>query len=164
MWQLELTEGFEDPIPDWLNEFSGRVLGRLPTAFDGGQAHLGLRAGLDVNDFLYFTQEEGDSGSIDLLYQQLIVPSTVFGVEAGVDYGDFFALGSYEMGFTDFRSIYSNNLDVGLGYSVTDSMFLQADLGWYNRATPVYAGEDKSTVGNVRDSMTMFGLQIGLQQ
>ena len=81
-----------------------------------------------------------------------------------MDYGDFFALGSYEMGFTHFQSIYSNNLDVGLGYSVTDSMFLQADLGWYNRATPVYAGEDKSTVGNVRDSMTMFGLQIGLQQ
>lgn len=162
-WSIQLAEGFDEPIPDWLNEFSGRAIGRYPVDFDGGRVHFGARVGLDVNDFLYFTQDEATDGSIDLLYQQLIVPSTVFGAEIGTELGNFFALGSYEAGFTDFDGVYSHNLDLDLGVSITERFFLQGDVGWNSRDTAVYAGADKANVGNMRDSMTMFGLQAGFQ-
>ena len=125
--------------------------------------HVGARVGLDVNDFLYFTQDEAEDGSIDLLYQQLIVPGTVLGAEVGTEVGNFFAVAAYEAGFTDFDGAYSQNIDLDLGVSITEMFFLQADAGWNSRSTPVYAGEDKANVGTMRDSMTMFGLQAGIQ-
>ena len=162
-WSIQLAEGFDEPIPDWLNEFSARAIGRYPVDFDGGRVHFGARVGVDVNDFLYFTQEDSGGGSVDLLYQQLIVPSTMFGVEVGTELGNFFAVGSYEAGFTDFDGAYSHNLDLDLGVSITEMFFLQGDLGWNSRNTAVYAGADKANVGTMQDSMTMFGLQAGFQ-
>jgi hypothetical protein len=162
-WSIELAEGFDEPIPDWNNEFSGRVIGRYPVDFDGGRVHIGAKVGLDVNDFLYFTQEDNADGGVDLLYQQLIVPGPVFGLELGTEIGPVFAIGSYEAGFTDFDGTYSHNLDLDLGVGITDNFFVQADAGWNIRETAVYAGADKSEVGTVGDSFTMFGLELGFQ-
>ena len=163
-WSIQLAEGFDDPIPDWVNEFSVRAIGRYPIELDDGmRVHIGGRVGMDVNDFLYFTQEEADDGGVDLLYQQLIVPGTALGAEVGIEMGNIFAVGTYDAGFTDFNGVYSHNLDVDLGVSITDTFFLQGDLGWNNRSTSVYAGDDKANVGTMRDSMTMFGLQAGFQ-
>lgn len=162
-WSIQLAEGFDEPIPDWLNEFSVRAIGRYPIDFDGGRVHFGARVGMDVNDFLYFTQEEADDGGIDLLYQQLIVPGTALGAEVGAELGNFFAVGTYDAGFTDFDGAYSHSLDLDLGVSITEMFFLQGDVGWNSRDTAVYAGDDKANVGTMRDSMTMFGLQAGFQ-
>jgi hypothetical protein len=162
-WSIQLAEGFDEPIPDWLNEFSGRVIGRYPIDFDGGRVHFGARAGVDVNDFLYFTQEDADDGSVDLLYQQLIVPGTMLGAEVGAEVGNFFTVAAYEAGFTDFDGAYSQNLDLDIGVSITEMFFIQGDLGWNSRTTTVYAGDDKANVGSMRDSMSMFGLQAGFQ-
>lgn len=162
-WSIQLAEGFDEPIPDWLNEVSVRAIGRYPVDFDGGRVHFGARVGMDINDFLYFTQEEASDGSIDLLYQQLIVPGTTLGAEVGTELGNFFAVGTYDAGFTDFDGAYSHNLDLDLGVSITEMFFIQGDVGWNSRNTAVYAGDDKANVGTMRDSMTMFGLQAGFQ-
>lgn len=163
-WSIQLAEGFDDPIPDWINEFSARAIGRYPIELSsGGRVHIGGRVGMDVNDFLYFTQEESADGGVDLLYQQLIVPGTAVGAEVGAELGNFFALGTYDAGFTDFDGVYSHSLDLDLGVSITETFFLQGDIGWNNRDTNVYAGDDKANVGKMRDSMTMFGLQAGFQ-
>ncbi len=165
-WSIELAEGFDAPISDWNNEFSGRVIGRYPIALDGGnQVSFGGRVGIDANDFLYFTQEEETDGSTSLLYQQLIVPGPTFGLEAGAELGSFFALVDYDMGFTDFQGVYSHNFELDLGVSITEAFFVQGDFGWNNRDTTVYVGDGdpKEEVGNLRDSMTMFGVQAGVQ-
>lgn len=163
-WAIELAEGFDEPISDWNNEFSGRVIGRYPVALDGGnQVSFGGRVGVDANDFLYFTQEEETDGSTSLLFQQLIVPGPTFGLEAGAELGNFFLLGVYDMGFTDFQGVYSHNLELDIGVNITEVFFVQGDIGYNNRNTTVYSGDNKEEVGSLRDAMTMFGVQAGVQ-
>ena len=129
--------------------------------------HIGARVGVDINDFLYFTQTAAaEDGSFSIQYQQLPVFGTSFGAELGAEVGSVFGLLGYEASFNDFTAIYSNELDAELGLALTESFYLSGRFGWANRFTSVYEerGGGKQEVGTLDDAFTSFGLGVGYQR
>ncbi len=162
-WSMNLSEGFDEPIPDWLNNFNLTAIGRYPFEIgEKSRVHVGARLGFDINDFIYFTQEDTGDGNFDILYQQLVVFDTSVGAEIGAEFGPGFGIVGYEASFTDFSALYSSDIDVELGVSIGGTAFVSGRMGWLNRSTPLY-NADKQEVGSIRDTFTSFGLGVGAQ-
>lgn len=164
-WSINLPEGFEDPISDWLTNVDVNLLGRYSYDVDEGtRFYAAARLGFDTNDFLYFTQSAAaEDGAFEINYQQLIVPfNTSFGAEVGAEVGPLFGIAGYEAGFSDFSSLYSSEVDVELGYEIGSSAFIRAEFARFGRFTPLYDGGGQE-VGQVVDTLTSFGLSGGFQ-
>jgi hypothetical protein len=168
-WSLELSEGFDEPISDFVTQTRLGVIGRYPIALSGGhQLHFGGRLGWQLGNFLTFSQSLDADGTVNIEYAPQFVNSTAVGVESGVEVADFFALGTYDMGFTDFQGVFSHDLGLQLGYAVLDNLTVGATAGWNLRRTPIYfipSGSDtRETAGEFADGGPMFGLMVGYQR
>src|SRR5690606_18732417 len=75
---------------DTLHDVRVDLLGRYFFDVDRTRLHVGARAGLRVNDFMYYTEERTSS---EVVYRNntLIVPSLGLGPELGADFGRAFA-------------------------------------------------------------------------
>ena len=84
--------------------------------------------------------------------------------ELGIEVGPrFFANGAYEMGFTDYSAIFSDSVELEVGYSVIDNMYISGNVGRFHRVSKIYYGDDKDYVGDLEDQHWIFGLMLGYQ-
>jgi hypothetical protein len=158
-------EAFEEAIPDWLNQASASAIARYPFEInEDSRIHVGARVGFDVNDFLYFTQDQvTDDGSFDVLYQQLVVFDTSFGAELAAEVGPVFGHVVYEASFSDFNGVYSHEVDTEIGFELGQRAYVSGRFGLFNRTSAIYQSEDNQEVGTLADGFTSFGLGGGVQ-
>jgi hypothetical protein len=167
-WQIQLDEGGSEPIADGLNAINARAHGRYP--LDVGQTRLsfGGFVGFHASDFLYFSQvfdENDPTATPGTEYDQLWTVGNSYGVELGVEAGKrFFANGMYEMGFTDYSGIFSDSVELEVGYGIIDNMYVAGNVGRFHRATSIYYGDNKDYVGDLEDQHWVFGLMLGYQR
>jgi hypothetical protein len=167
-WQIQLDEGFSEPIGDGINALNLRAQGRYPLDVGANRFSFGGFLGFQTSDFLYFTQEEPAAGETtpSIVYDQLWTIGNSYGVEIGAELGpDFFFNGLYEIGFTDYSAVFSDLLEVEVGYSVIDNMFIYGTAARQNRFSKIYyeGNGSKEYVGDVADRFWMFGLGLGYQ-
>jgi hypothetical protein len=166
-WQIQLDEGSSDPIADGVNAINARAHGRYPVDVGSTRLSFGGFLGFHSSDFLYFNQtfDEADPTADPTIgYEQLWTAGNSYGIELGAEVGDkFFANGMYEMGFTDYSAIFSDTVEVELGYSVLDNMYIFGNGGRLHRVSKIYYGDDKDYVGDLEDQLWFFGLGLGYQ-
>ena len=164
-WAIELSEGFDEPVSDGVNNVHARVLGRYPLDLGAHRLSFGGGIGMQANDFVYFRVESGDTPEEDtLVYDQLWVPGSTLLLEFTGEFGpSFYTTLGYEMGFTDFSGLYSDTVRLDLGYAIIDNMYVHGTVGRVHRATRVYFGGDKEYVGNLEDANVLIGLGLGFQ-
>jgi hypothetical protein len=166
-WQIQLDEGNSEAIADGLNAINLRAHGRAPIDVGNTRLSVGGFLGFHSSDFLYFDQTFDDADPTadpTIGYQQLWTVGNSYGVELGAEIGpDFFVNGLYEMGFTDYSAIFSDTVEVEVGYSVLDNMYIFGNAGRAHRVTKVYYGNEKDYVGDLEDQLWFFGLGLGYQ-
>jgi len=167
-WQIQLDEGFDEAIADGINALNVRAHGRYPLDVGPNRFSFGGFLGFHTSDFLYFTQEAPAEGETDptVVYDQLWTVGNSYGIELGAEIGPaFFVNGLYEIGFTDYSAVFSDLIELELGYSVIDNMYIYGTAGRQNRFSKVYyeGNGSKEYVGDVADSLWMFGLGAGFQ-
>ena len=167
-WQIALDDGFSEPIGDGLNAINARAHGRYPLDVGNTRLSFGGFLGFHTSDFLYFQQEvdEADpTADPTVSYNQLWTVGNSYGIELGAEIGPaFFINGLYEMGFTDYSAIFSDSIDLEVGYTVIDNMYIYGNAGRSHRVTKIYYGDAKDYVGDLEDQLWMFGLGIGYQR
>jgi hypothetical protein len=165
-WSIVMPEGFEDPIFDGVSQMQVKALGRY--FYDAGPTRIsgGAGLGMQVGDFLYFTQERAETADAtdQILYSNLVTTSTTFLFEGGVETGvGFSAKGEFELGVTDFKGVFSDAFRLDLNQEITKNFFLNGNFGRFHRGTKMYYGENKDYVGNLGDQLWFFGLSAGFQ-
>jgi len=167
-WQIQLDEGNSEAIADGLNAINLRAHGRYPLDVGNSRLSFGGFLGFHSSDFLYFDQTFDDADPTadpTIGYKQLWTVGNSYGVELGAEIGPaFFVNGLYEMGFTDYSAIFSDTVEVELGYSVLDNMYIFGNAGRAHRVTKVYYGNQKDYVGDLEDQLWFFGLGLGYQR
>lgn len=164
-YAVELLD-FGSVVPDWLNELEVVGLARLP--IDSGTTRISpaLRLGFAVSDFMVYRQDlSGPTPVLD--YGPLIVPSFNVGGEVGLDLDSTLhaAVGA-TLGLNGGgRSTFSRGFDLDLAWTFMDPLYAYGQLEWFARGTGVYANSDGANqlVGDLDDSLTAFGLGLGVQ-
>jgi hypothetical protein len=166
-WQIQLDDGDSDPIADGLNAINARAHGRYPLDVGNTRLSFGGFLGFHTSDFLYFSQNFDDNdptAAPTTEYDQLWTIGNSYGAELGIEVGPrFFANGAYEMGFTDYSAIFSDSVELEVGYSVIDNMYISGNVGRFHRVSKIYYGDDKDYVGDLEDQHWIFGLMLGYQ-
>ncbi len=166
-WQIQLDEGDSEPIADGLNAISARAHGRYPLDVGNTRLSFGGFLGFHSSDFLYFRQvfdENDPAAEPSTEYDQLWTAGNSYGIELGAEFGPrFFLNGGYEMGFTDYSAIFSDSVELEIGYALIDNMYISGNVGRFHRVSKIYYGDDKDYVGDLEDQHLVFGLMLGYQ-
>lgn len=166
-WSIQMPEGFTDPVKDGISKFHAKALGRY--IYDQGEHRFsaGGGVGIQASDFLYFQVDRSTDPEVNdtLNYDQLITVGPTLAFEGSYELGRTFYVNlGYEMGFTDFKGLFSDAVGAELGYALTDNLFITGNAGRFHRSTRVYYGDDKDYVGQLNDSLWSFGLGFGYQR
>ncbi len=156
------AEIFGDQIVrDTLHDLRVDVLGRYFFDVDRSRLHVGARAGLRVNDFIYFTEERTDTQVI-YAFNTLLVPSLSVGPELGADFGRAFttlgadfllAYGSTFMGF---------GLDGTVGVHLTDHVYVDLGVEYLDRQLDVIGAETRTVRGTLDDTLLLGRVGLGV--
>ena len=165
-WSIQMPEGFSDPVKDGISKFHAKALGRY--FYDQGEHRFSAGGGLGIqtSDFLYFQVDRSTDPAVNdtLNYDQLITVGPTVAFEGSYELGRTFYVNiGYEMGFTDFKGLFSDAVGAELGYALNDNLFVTGNVGRFHRATRIYYGDNKDYVGQLNDTLLSFGLGIGYQ-
>lgn len=148
---------------DALQHYRIAAVGRLPIRLDaargdGGQAHVGVRAGLDVSDFLYFT---GDVDLGQVQYATLLVPAVSLGGEIAGEYGPVFGRFSADGLLAYASDPLGMRYQLDVGVQAGDAAFFQLGGGLANRRVTMVGSESGRELGDVTDRQLGLAFSVG---
>ncbi len=150
----------ETVVPDLVPHVT--ALGAARYAFQSGQNqfHVAGKLGMVYGDFITYTKGEN---ATQLQYAALGVAGFGLGAEVGGEISEllFFKAGIVEglRGTIPFNT----NVDLELGYVVTDNLYASASYALSNRSIEILADPAEVVVGRLEDNSSIFVVGVGYQ-
>jgi hypothetical protein len=159
-WSLTAPEFGGQKVPDSIVAIHADAIGRYPFAVGDDHFWLGGRVGYHGSDILYFT---GSFDEARIRYQSLYVQGLGFGGELGGEVGDLYFHGAIGGRLVGVRQWFSTNVDVHVGYQVTDRLFLDAGFGYVDRQVTLLGETSGAELGRITDRQLLGRIGAGVR-